>query len=131
MRPHLRATLTCIVVLMIAGCGTHISTMRLNKAPHTMKPKRASDVAVFMSKKPKRAYVEVAMLEARRRSVYSTDDAQAVMRNLRVAAARRGCDAIVMSGSANETVGAGGGYRAGGGYVATLKGYRAVCIVYK
>ena len=71
------------------------------------------------------------MFEARQSSQYSMDEMGDVIQEMRREAARVGCDALLMRGSADEVVGS-GSTSSGTGFmgVSTLKGYRAVCVVY-
>ena len=71
------------------------------------------------------------MLEAQQASAYSTDSVEDVMGKLREYAAKKGCDAIIIGGPNDATVGGGSvNNGVGSSYVTTLRGYRATCVVY-
>jgi hypothetical protein len=109
------------------ACGTSITYSPLNPAPHAMKKKPPHQVVMFVGKRPKRAYVEVGLLEAQQESVYSGDDREAIIRKMREDAGERGCDGLIVTGKEDSTTGS---YSEGTGYTTTLKGYQATCIVW-
>jgi len=112
----------------LLGCGTSIEYMPLNAPPRPMSARPIDTVEVFTTQRPSRPFVEVGMLEARQASAYSVDSSSKVLRELVNAAARRGCDAVVLMGSSDSVVGSSNQY---GGSVKTLHGYRATCVVYQ
>jgi hypothetical protein len=117
--------------MLLGGCGTTINDLPLNAPPHMMTARSPESVEIFMTQRPSRPFTEVAMLEAQRASAYSGDGPEAVMAKLREAAAQKGCDGIIMNGANDATVGSTTvNNGVGSGYVTTLKGYRATCIVY-
>jgi hypothetical protein len=116
---------------LASGCGTRINDLPLNSPDRAMVARDPQSVEVFSTRKPTRPYVEVSMLEAQQASAYSTDAPGDVMLKLRDYAAQKGCDAIIMGGANDSTVGSGSVSNGNGSsYVTTLKGYRATCIVY-
>jgi hypothetical protein len=102
--------------------------MATNAPPHALRARAPESVEVFTVSRPNRSFVEVAILEARQASVFSTDAPPDVVAELRAEAGQRGCDAIVMTGAADEVV---GNSQRGTGATQTLKGYRATCVVYQ
>jgi hypothetical protein len=96
-----------------------------------MTPRSPEDVEVFLATKPDRPFVEVGALEARRKSIYSADDMPELIDAMRVEAARRGCDGVIIVGKDDEVFGMltqVAGY--GSGVVGTLKGFEGSCIVF-
>ena len=77
------------------------------RSKSSMSARDPRSVEVFATRRPSRPYVEVAMLEAQQASVYSTDSAEEVMGKLREYAAKKGCDAIIIGGPNDATVGGG------------------------
>jgi len=120
MRPAL-----FLIAVFVTGCGTSVAITPTNTPQAPLRPRTAERVEVFATGIPARPYQEVAMIEARQSSQYSTHDQSAVIAELRKAAGQHGCDAIIVNGSADQV---GGG--ANDTAVSTLKGYRATCIVW-
>ncbi len=115
-----------VAVLLALGagaCGTRIVYTPTNAPPHALQPKPPEQVEVYSASPPQRKYIEVGLIEARRESGWSVDDETAVQTKLRQDAAERGCDAIVITGSADAIVG-------DHNSTTTLRGYRATCIVW-
>lgn len=81
-----------------------------------------------MAKQPERRFLEIGILEASGQSVYSTDDTSDMIAAMRAEAAEHGCDAIIVVGPNDKVVGAGWGKP--GGFVGTIKGFRASCVAY-
>lgn len=123
-----RIGLVAGLALVFLGCGTRIHYMSLNASPRTLSPRSPDSVEVFTSGKPDRSFAEVGMIEAQQQSGWSVDQPTAILQKLRQKAADVGCDGIIVLGSNDAVVGSSGQY---GGSVATLRGYRATCIVYK
>lgn len=88
-----------------------------------MVPRSTADVEVFLSAKPERPHEEVGMLEVQARSMFDGASG-ALVDELRRAAAQAGCDGVVIAGSNDSVIGNKSG-------VATLKGYRGTCILFK
>jgi hypothetical protein len=89
----------------------------------------------LLSHRPSAPFVEISIIEARQASEISAHDESKVIGKLREEAGRQGCDALVLTGSADQVVGSGSGYTdQGTGFssssIKTLKGYRGVCIVF-
>ncbi len=123
-----RSVLGVAVALpFLTACGTTITYSQLNPAPHAMKKRPPHQVVLFVGKRPKRAYVEVGLLEAQQDSVYSADDREAILRKMREDAGERGCEGLIVTGKEDSTTGS---VSDGQGYVTTLKGYQATCIVW-
>jgi hypothetical protein len=111
------------------GCGVTVNYHRLNAKPTDMDPKEPYEVNVYTTTAPPYDYVDVGMLEVRQESVFTQVSEQGVFKAMRREAAKRGCDGLIMMGSADAVVGAYSAGRTGGsGFTTTLHGYRATCI---
>jgi hypothetical protein len=121
-------TFAVVTVLTVACGGTTATFTPTNAPPRQMSTRSRDAVEVFIASKPDRPFVEIGMIEAQQSSAFSTDDASGVLASLRGEAARRGCDAVLISGPNDAVVGS-NAY--GNGFVATRKGYRGACIVYR
>jgi MinD superfamily P-loop ATPase len=86
-----------------------------------MTPRQPGQVETFATTRPERPYVEVALAEVRQESAYSEHGPAALLDHLRTRAAERGCEGLIIQGPADKTI----------AYGTTLRGYRAVCIVYR
>lgn len=117
-----------LLVLASTGCGTRVEYTPTNTPPRPLTPRAPESVEVITVSQSTRPFVEVAILEARQESGFSLDAPPEVIAKLRKEAGQRGCDAIVMTGSADEVQGS---TMRGTGSTETLKGYRATCIVYR
>jgi hypothetical protein len=111
----------------LAACGTRLVVTNTNTPPRAMTPRSPESVQVFSTSPPPAPYVEVALIEARQQSEYSVDRENVVIDKLRKKAGEMGCDGLVMTGSADSVVGSSDDKS---GYVRTLKGYKATCIVF-
>jgi hypothetical protein len=105
-------------LLLVAACGTSISTMPTNRPIRAMVPRDAMAVEMFTSGNPQRPYIEVAYIEARQQSGYSLDALLDVMNNMRGSAAQLGCDGLIIGGTNNTVINSS----------TTLRGYRGTCI---
>jgi hypothetical protein len=120
--------LAAVVAGALCGCGVDVTYKPTNSAPRAKQPRASDAVQVFMSERPARPHIEVGVLEARERSTFDSSDPLELLKALREEAGRRGCEAIVVAGSSDKIVGTGSSGSVG---VATLKGYRAACIVFR
>lgn len=114
------------------GCGTRVSFTPTNTPPRAMTPRSPDSVQIFTTQSPDRPYVEVGVIEAQQASAYSTADETEVVAKLRESAAKQGCDALIITGSADKVVGS--GYTSNGSgtsSVTTLRGFRGTCILFK
>jgi hypothetical protein len=118
-----------LAATLLCACGTKVAYLPLNKAPRAMKARAAGEVEVFTSSQPTRPFTEVGMIEAQQESMYSGDSPQQVFGRLRMEAAQRGCDGLIVS-SNDGVEGVNHGSSFYGTNVKTLKGYRGTCIVY-
>jgi hypothetical protein len=123
------------LALVTTGCGTAVQYAPTNTPPVPVQARPPSQVEVFTTQPPKRAYVEVGILEAQQQSEYSMDTRLDVLAKLRQVAGARGCHAILLNGSSDKVVGRSQmsvfkGTGSGSGFVTTLEGYRATCLVY-
>jgi hypothetical protein len=111
----------------LCACGVSVTYTQMNSPPRPMKPRAGAAVELFMTQRPARPFVEVGMLEARQEST-AFSDAFDLLTALRDEAGKRGCEAIIVTGESDKVVGA---VSSTGAMAATLKGYRAVCIVFQ
>jgi hypothetical protein len=123
-------------VLLVTGCGTTIAVTKLNNSPKPLVPRAPEDVEIFVSGKPEKAFTEISLISSQQESELSSDSTPQIIQKMRIEAARQGCDALIISGQNDNTVGstAGGTYSGSGGVygsVTTLKGFHSSCIVYK
>jgi hypothetical protein len=112
-----------VAVGLVSGCGIQTSYVPTATSPQGTVPRAIADVEVFLSTKPDRPYQEVGMLEVQAQSPLD-GGASKLVNELRRAAANAGCDGVVISGSNDAVIGGTTG-------VATLKGYRGTCILFK
>jgi hypothetical protein len=132
-RPSSALAFTFVVLgaaAALAGCGTNIDYIPLNTPPHPMPPRSPESVELFTTSPPQRPYVEVGAIESQQQSM-STDNVEDIYAKMRIAAADRGCDGLVIVAS-NDSTQVSGSTTHGNGSVSsrTLKGYRATCIVF-
>lgn len=113
----------CFAALSFAACGSTLALTPLNASPRPLSAIDPAAVQMFTSGVPTRPFVEVALLEVQQTGAASLDDSSRVLGKLRVAAARHGCDGVILNDSANSTIGS-------SRTVHTLVGYRATCIVF-
>jgi hypothetical protein len=120
------------------GCATArpaTNVVNLNASPRALHEREPGSVTVFTTGAPSRPFVEVALIEARR--AWGTDElAQEIFQRMRVAAAKTGCDGLVLLGEANIVSGLvwsviGNEGPETNGSIETMEGYRAACIVWR
>jgi hypothetical protein len=112
-------------LVLLCSCGTTVEYVRLQKAPHKLYKKSIDQVEIFTAKAPDREFVELGIFEAYRQSSFAGTGTGEFIQAMRVEAAERGCDAVVLTGSADQTE-----------YIPfarehTLPGIRGTCIIYK
>jgi len=117
-----------IITVLLVGCAYQWDTAPVyiptNPRPHTLYVKQPEDVAIFMTGRPDRPFVEVGMIEAQQ-DLRGREDARTVVAKMREFAGKRGCDALAIF-SSNDGI-----WDPGGKLAATnVKGYRGSCIVY-
>jgi hypothetical protein len=127
MRARIVAGLLRALGLWLSACGSSTEFLETAPPPSAYHHVAAEDVEVFTVTRPSRPFREAGVIETRRASEFSTDNSADVMATLRRAAGARGCDGVILTGSSDTVVGA---MSRNGGYMTTLKGYRATCIVY-
>jgi hypothetical protein len=135
--------------LFACGGGSRSTFIETGARPPAWSGRSVSDVEVFTATRPTQPFREAGIIESRQASQWS-GGGNDVMLELRSAAAARGCDGVIVTGSADEVVSHTTTHRessrtlaAGAGppvivpgeettrtHLTTLKGYRAVCIVY-
>lgn len=115
---------------LLVACGLSVEYTPTNAPPHPLLRRPPDSVRVFFSKPPQIPYAEVGVLQVRQQQ-YNHSGQSAIVAAMRKEAARRGCDALVITGSANEVVGGGSTYGGEGSMsIRTLKGLRGSCIVF-
>jgi hypothetical protein len=90
----------CLAGVALAGCGAGNPVMfiQINTPPRTMVARPTEQVDLFLATPPSRAHVDVGMLQ-----VFGWPGAsdpiqlQSMLTELRMAAAQRGCDAILIT----------------------------------
>ncbi len=95
MRP---ITMAFMLLLPLAGCGTYVTSTRINPPPRTMVPRSAESVDVYASGPPTRPYVDVAILEVEQTHSLNEQGTSLMIGALRAKAGQIGCDAIVVGG---------------------------------
>jgi hypothetical protein len=137
---------TAAFSLFASGGGSRSTFIETGARPPAWSGRSVSDVEVFTVTQPTRPFREAGIIESREASEWS-GGVNEVMLELRHAAAARGCDGVIVTGSADDVVSHTTTHRepdftagtANPGFagkettrthVKTLKGYRAVCIVY-
>lgn len=89
--------------MTIAACGSSIRATEINSAPRPLAARPPESVEIFTSGPPLRPHMDLAYYEARQSSEFSSDDTRELIVKMRVAAARRGCDGLVVGGITHET----------------------------
>lgn len=117
MRTRLLAMAT-----LLAGCAS-VQVTPLNSPTKPMQPRSASEVEVFVTKAPERAYEEVYLIRA------DAGDSETALAKMREEGGKLGCDAIVIAGAADRVVSTGDSQ--GGTTVSTREGFVGSCILYK
>jgi hypothetical protein len=108
----MRVIIFLSVLAVLTACGTRTAYMPLNPSPRALKARAPSVVELFTTSKPLKQYVEVGMIEVQ--DVSGLTSNESVFADLRAEAARRGCDAVIVTGRTE-----------------TIKGYGGTCIVYE
>jgi hypothetical protein len=111
-----------------------IVVVNLNAPPHALQGRAPETVTIFTASAPTRPFVEVALIECRR-EWGKTETAQEIFLRLRTAAAKTGCDGLILLGEANLTSGSiwptpGLNGPETHGDIETFEGYRATCVVW-
>jgi hypothetical protein len=96
------AFLLATLAATVTACGTSIEETQINQPPRVMAARPPESVEVLSSGAPTRPHVDVAYLEAQQASGFSGDDTAQFVAKLRVRAAARGCDAIVLGGVTHD-----------------------------
>ena len=125
-------------VSLVVGCmGGPPATnlVRLNSPPRMLHERDAASVTIITSAAPARPFVEVALIQGRR-AWGTTESPEDIFRRLRAAAAKLGCDGLILLGEANvvsgmiwPTPGVNGPET--WGTIETFEGFRATCIVWR
>jgi hypothetical protein len=116
------------------GVAPALQTVTLNAPPRPLHERPPGEVTFFTTGAPSRPFVEVALLESRRRWG-AQEGAPEIIGRMRDRAAKLGCDGLILLGEANLT--SGFIYPTPGvqgpetwGDVETIEGYRATCIAW-
>jgi hypothetical protein len=114
---------TLIALLFLSACDTQVSGrfVQTTPAPHPLAPKRAEQVQLYTSGHPDVPYTELGVIEEQIVWTGSGDPLELELAHMRQDGADRGCDAVVMGGSAEES-------RTGNHY--GKGGFWGTCIVY-
>jgi hypothetical protein len=110
---------------LVCGCGTAITFTPLNGGGAVGQSRPAESVDVFLTEPPARGHRDVGLLEARQESDLSADDTASMLRQLREAAGRAGCDAMFV-----KNVGSNAQYSALAGTTTSVKAITATCLRY-
>ena len=125
--PLFSSMLALLAAVAVSACGTTTHYKPTNPSPRPMHAKPANQVHVYTTGKPKIAYAEVGIIQSRQSSRLSLDDMPEIIQEMRKEAGKRGCDAVIINGANNTTVGHHDAY---GGSTGTLEGFWGACIVY-
>ena len=109
--------------LLVAACGTTTRFMPTNPSPRPLAARPAGTVAVFTTGHPEVPYVEIGIIQGRQSSAASFDEMPAIIASMREDAGKAGCDALIINGSSDKTVG-------DRHQTDTLEGYWGACVVY-
>ena len=110
------------LLLLLTACGSTIRATEINPAPRPLAARAPETVEVFTSGPPARPHVDISFLEIQQDSKLSTDDTGEFIGQLRIEAAARGCDGLVIGGITHEPTGE--------KRSTSFKGMTATCIVY-
>jgi hypothetical protein len=108
------------VVSLLASCAVTLGYTASNPPPHALSSRAPESVEIHTATSSDRPFVDIGVYEATIDSI--GDDRDKVMKRMRVAAGRRGCDALLVDAAVAAPTPAGPS-------VDTL--YRATCIVYR
>jgi hypothetical protein len=131
-------TAAALAIVGGVGCvkgGPATNVISLNTSPRALHEREPGSVTIFTTGAPIRPFVEVALIESRR-EWGAEASAQEVFQRMRVAAARFGCDGLVLLGEANIVSGLiwpviGSQGPETNGSIETMEGYRSACIVWR
>lgn len=118
----MRALLPSLLVL--SACGTTTAFTPLNPHPYGGGARAVSSVAL-VTMKPDRPFTELGVIEVGEASVYAHAETPEIFQALRKEAARRGCDAVFVGGTDNQT-----STDLFGDYTRSLDGWWGVCLVF-
>jgi hypothetical protein len=135
MNRRLVVAISFLLGLGCASAGSALDVVKLNAAPRALAARSLDSVTVFTAAAPARPFVEVALIQARRRWG-TTESAAEIFQRVRAAAAETGCDGLVLLGEANTTAGwiwpSLGVYGPEThGSIETFEGFRATCIAWR
>src|SRR5690242_16663429 len=105
---------------LLGGCAVTLGYTATNPPPHALSPRAPESVEVHTATSSDRPFVDIGVYEATIDTV--GDDRDKVMKRMRAAAGRRGCDALLVDAAVAAPTPAGPS-------VDML--YRATCIVYR
>lgn len=114
-------------LVSLIGCGINVAFIPMNRPPRALQARDPGTVEVFAAARPSRPFVDVGLIEVQQESYLSGHDEAALLQRMRVEAAGRGCDGLMILGPNDATVVSG---TSGHTSSATVRGYRGSCIVY-
>ena len=94
-----------LLFFVIAACGTQVSYVPTNPPPQAIYPRTADSVAVFTTGVPDVSYGEIGIMEAHEGAF---DNLQTMIGAMRTEAAAHGCDALIITESADIIEGSAG-----------------------
>ncbi|GAC1522441.1 MAG: hypothetical protein NVS3B10_22770 [Polyangiales bacterium] len=116
----LRSFVVALVAGPLCACGVAVSYTQLRPSAD-LSPVPPASVELFLSPPP-RHYVELGMIEVQQEA-YNSDQTGELIQQMRIRAGRAGCDALIIVGTNNATI--------GNRYTTwTEKGYRGICAVW-
>jgi hypothetical protein len=121
-RMNLRALLPALA--LVSACGTATRYMQTAPSPRPLTARSEASVTIFTDTAPTVPYVEVGLIQGRQSTQWSHADTFDIYNEMREDAARVGCDAIIVTGSASRQI------RDINGRRQVLEGYVASCVVY-
>jgi hypothetical protein len=83
------------------GCGTFVTVTPLRD--RMREPRAPESVEVFASGPPQRPHVDIALLEVEQTESWNSQGTHLMLRRLREAAGKLGCDAVVITGKSEHS----------------------------
>jgi hypothetical protein len=116
---------------LLTACGTTTRFAATNPSPRPLTARPAESVTVFATGLPNRPFVEVGLIQARQSSEFSNDEMPEIIAEMRVEAARQGCDGLVINGASDSSSSSTTVSRHGASSSSkTLEGFWGACIVF-
>jgi hypothetical protein len=125
----------CAAATALTACGVTTEYTATNRPPRQRVPRPPHTVEIFTSSMPEQPFVEIGILQSTEDHP-DVADMPEIIHSMRDRAAQAGCDAVIINGANNSTVGS--GYAVGSGknvqaYASsgTKRGYWGACIMYR